>query len=162
MLLGDKPTDGFPACDSSHLVGDLAFGLDGTLLASGGDGAHWEWVDDGSNKIPEDVTCDQMFPDTDIGAMRAQSFNSLGGKIVRINKDNGEGIGPGNGLVPNPFYDAANPKSIRSKIWTYGNRNQWRLHVRPDSNSGGPGTIYVSDVGFYTWEEFNVVREGRK
>ena len=56
------------------------------------------------------------------------------------------------------MYDAANPKSIRSRIWVWGLRNPYRIHVRKDSNIG-PGSIYISDVGFYDWEEFNVVRE---
>ncbi len=36
-------------CSNSHLAGDLAFARDGTLFLSHGDGARWEWPDDGTN-----------------------------------------------------------------------------------------------------------------
>jgi hypothetical protein len=35
-------------CYTSHGAGDIAFGLDGTMFISHGDGAHWDRVDDGS------------------------------------------------------------------------------------------------------------------
>lgn len=43
--------NGFVICSNSHAVGDLVFGLDGTLFASSGDGSHWEWTDDGADRI---------------------------------------------------------------------------------------------------------------
>ena len=51
-LIGATPASGFVVCGNSHTVGDLAWGLDGTLFVSSGDGAHWEWDDDGTDKIP--------------------------------------------------------------------------------------------------------------
>lgn len=43
--------NGFVVCSNSHTVGDLVFGQDGTLFASSGDGSHWEWTDDGTDRI---------------------------------------------------------------------------------------------------------------
>jgi glucose/arabinose dehydrogenase len=86
----------------------------------------------------------------------------MAGKIIRIDPANGNGIGPDlhPTLVANPYYDAANPASTKSRIWTMGNRNEFRLVVRPDGNVPGPGVLYVSEVGYYDWEEINVVRQG--
>ena len=87
----------------------------------------------------------------------------MAGKIIRVDPATGNGIGPTNfpNLLANPYFDPANPASSRSRVWNMGNRNQFRLVVRPDSNiPGSPGVLYVADVGYYDWEEINVVREG--
>ena len=96
----------------------------------------------------------------DIGAYRSQNLDILAGKIIRIDPATGNGIGPDNfpNLVANPYYDATSPASTRSRIWTMGNRNEFRLFVRPDGNVAGPGVLYVADVGYSDWEEINVVR----
>lgn len=49
-LVGKDPWTGFVVCGNSHSVGDLAFGHDGTLFAGSGDGGHWEWDDDGTDR----------------------------------------------------------------------------------------------------------------
>lgn len=49
-LVGDTRGSGFPECSTSHHVGDLRFGFDGTLFASAGEGSHWEWVDNGTDR----------------------------------------------------------------------------------------------------------------
>ena len=109
-----------------------------------------------------DATCAQYWGAAwDIGAFKSQNLDIMAGKIIRIDPATGNGIGPTNfpNLVANPYFDAANPGSTRSRVWTMGNRNEFRLTVRPDGNVPGPGVLYVADVGYYDWEEINIVRQ---
>jgi len=77
-------------------------------------------------------------------AVRSQDVDSLGGKILRIDPVTGEGA-PGN-----PYYEELDPGSNRSRVWALGLRNPFRFALHPVSN-----TIYVGDVGWYSWEELN-------
>lgn len=98
----------FIATDSeSHTVGALAFGNDGNLFVSIGDGASYNRVD------PR--------------AVRVQDINNLSGKVLRINPINGRG------LVDNPFYNG-NSNANRSKVFQLGLRNPFRMSV--DSATG--------------------------
>ena len=98
----------FIATDSeSHTVGDLAWGIDGSLFASIGDGASFNQVD--------------------VRADRVQDIDSLSGKVLRINPLTGQGYSD------NPFYDG-NLDSNRSKVYQLGLRNPFRLAV--DSATG--------------------------
>jgi glucose/arabinose dehydrogenase len=69
----------------------------------------------------------------------------LNGKILRINATTG------NGVPSNPFYNASAPDSVRSRVFAWGFRNPFRFTVDPVS-----GTLYVGDVGWNTWEMFQV------
>ena len=84
------------------------------------------------------------FNQIDPRTVRVQDLDNLSGKILRIDPITGEG------LADNPFYDG-NPDSNRSKIYQYGLRNPFRFNV--DSETG---TVYIGDVGWFTWEEVNV------
>jgi glucose/arabinose dehydrogenase/chitodextrinase len=111
------------ASDSpSHSIGTLAFAADGSLLVGNGDGASYVQVD------PR--------------ATRALDANSLNGKIIRIDPVTGAGR-PGN-----PYFDAANPNSNRSKIIASGLRNPFRFTVDQTTN-----TVWIGDVGMGEWEE---------
>ncbi|MBY0522850.1 MAG: PQQ-dependent sugar dehydrogenase [Gemmataceae bacterium] len=93
---------------NGHNGGDLAFGPDGFLYISSGDG-----------------TADS---DTDLAG---QDLSRLLAKVLRIDVDR-----PGKGMsygIPadNPFVKTA---GARPETWAYGLRNPWRLHV--DSKSG--------------------------
>src|SRR2546428_7852221 len=85
---------------SSHSIGSLRFGQDGSLLVSVGDGASFNAMDPGGLDPaafgPGPDRCD---PYEDIGAFRSQSLGSLGGKILRINPANGAGY------RSNPYFD---------------------------------------------------------
>jgi glucose/arabinose dehydrogenase len=112
----------------SHTIGSLAFGTDGYLFVSIGDGGAIGQVD------PR--------------ALRVQDVDSLSGKVLRIDSLTGQG------LSDNPFYDG-DPDSNRSKVYQLGLRNPWRLTVDQftgqlligetglssyeEINSGGPG-----------------------
>lgn len=162
ILLGHSPEDGFPILFDSHGLGSLAFGTDGSLLASCGDGANSVWKDIGGNGgsyFEKGLERGIIQPKENVGAFRSQMIQSLAGKIIRIDPQTGEG------LPSNPFYDQQNPKSPASRVWTLGLRNPFRFLVIPESGShyaedGQPGTIICGDVGEYSWEEMNRFDEG--
>jgi fibronectin type 3 domain-containing protein/PKD repeat protein/3-deoxy-D-manno-octulosonate 8-phosphate phosphatase KdsC-like HAD superfamily phosphatase len=151
---------GCPIMHSSHGVGTLAFGMDGTLLASCGDGASYTSTDVGSASETYYVAglADGIIRSAEnVGAFRSQMPTSLSGKVLRLDPDTG------NGVSSNPLYDASQPRSPRSRMWTLGIRNGFRFTVKPLSGShnpsdGNPGAIFLGDVGWNTWEDLNVVR----
>ncbi len=88
------------------------------------------------------------FSAVDSRALRAQNVNRLAGKILRVNPTNGRG------LADNPFYSGS-LTATRSKVWAYGLRNDFRFNFRPGTN-----VIFSGDVGWFSWEEVNVINEG--
>jgi glucose/arabinose dehydrogenase len=86
-----------------HNGGDVAFGNDGMLYITSGDGTS----DSDTNRTGQDVT-------------------KLLAKVLRIDVDHPE---PGREYsVPrdNPFLDV---KDVRPETWAYGFRNPWRIHI---------------------------------
>jgi len=163
ILLGESPSTGCPLLFESHGVGTLAFGNDDSLLAGCGDGASFNGPDSGGptygaytvQALQEGI----ISPREDVGAFRAQLPSSLAGKILRLDPQTGDG------LPSNPFYDPNNPRAARSRIYALGMRNPFRFTVRPDTGShdqadGDPGSIYVGNVGWNSWEELEVVDTG--
>ncbi|MBG1271106.1 PA14 domain-containing protein [Nostoc sp. WHI] len=120
----------FIATDSeSHSVGAVRFGTDGSLFVSIGDGTSYNGRD------PR--------------AIRVQDVNNLSGKILRIDPITGDG------LSSNPFYQAGDPDSNRSKVYNFGLRNPFRFTIDERTN-----TPYIGDVGWLTWEELNIGTPG--
>ncbi len=72
-----------------------------------------------------------------------QNTNSLLGKILRIDVDNGDPY-----AIPsdNPF---------GNEVWAYGLRNPWRI-----SFDRATGDLWIGDVGERTWEEIDYLRAG--
>ena len=104
----------------NHNGGQVAFGPDGFLYIGLGDG--------GSANDPHG---------------NGQSLQTLLGKILRIDVNNGERYG-----IP-----ADNPFAARGglpEIWMYGLRNPWRF-----SFDRATGDLYIADVGQNAWEEIN-------
>lgn len=91
----------------SHTIGALAFGIDGELFVSIGDGASYNRVD--------------------VRADRVQDIDSLSGKVLRIDPLTGQG------LSDNPFFNG-NANANRSKVYQLGLRNPFRMSV--DSVTG--------------------------
>ncbi len=151
VLLGHTAADGIANCYASHGVGTLAFGTDGTLFVSAGEGAHFDFPDGGEDVTGRDPGCAAMFGAQDIGALRAQDIDGFGGKILRIDPSTGLG------LPDNPFFDGSS-SSYASRIWARGLRNPFRFTVRPGTTA--PGTLYVGDVGWELYEEINVAYGG--
>ncbi len=86
--------------NTNHNGGTLAFGPDGYLYWSTGDGG-------GGGDLPNN----------------AQNLTVLLGKILRLDVDSGSPYG-----IPssNPFFNDPTP-GIRKEIWAYGLRNPWRI-----------------------------------
>ena len=78
-------------------------------------------------------------------SIKALDIDQLNGKILRIDP------ATGNGVPSNPYYQPSSPGSVRSRVFARGFRNPFRFTVDPTN-----GTLYVGDVGWNTWEMFQV------
>jgi glucose/arabinose dehydrogenase len=143
ILIGATWSEGFPSLHFSHAVGDLRFAADGSLLISNGDGAHWDLTDFGGYD-PNGFGDGKFDASEDIGAFRSQSLTSLSGKVLRV--DPATGLG----LPDNPFF-TGDPADHASRVWISGLRNPFRFCLDP--GSGSPERLYISDVGWFNWEE---------
>ena len=150
---------------NSHSVGDLAFGADGALYVSGGEGASWFFTDYGQgggssgSPIPKNPCGDpptgvggtQTIPAAEGGSLRSQDLRTSGdpvtldGAILRVNPATGTAL-PGNPLIGD-----ADPNA--RKIVAYGERNPFRFTIRPSTNE-----VWVGNVGGGATEEINRVR----
>ena len=142
----------------SHSVGSLAFGADGALYVTGGDGASFDFVDYGQTGNPVNPCGDPPGgvgatltpPTAEGGALRAQDLRTTGdpvglsGSLLRVNPDTGAA------LPDNPLASSADPNARR--IVAHGFRNPFRLAVRP-----GTSEVWIGDVGWATWEEIDRV-----
>jgi glucose/arabinose dehydrogenase len=142
VLVTDWPQQ-FP----SHSTGSLAFGPDGALYASGGDGASFNYVDSGQTATnPPGLIVD---PPHQGGALRSQDIRTSGdpvtldGSIIRIDPNNGAA------LSGNPRF-LSDPDPNGQRIVAYGLRNPFRIANRPGTNE-----IWIGDVGWSTYEEIN-------
>ncbi len=130
----------------SHSMGQLAFGADGKLYASAGEGASFVYADTGQTGNP----CGD--PAGQGGSLRAQSLRSSGptglsGSVIRIDPDTGVGA------AGNPLASSSNPNARR--ILAEGLRNPFRFTIRPGTNE-----VWSGDVGWNTWEEINRIPAG--
>jgi glucose/arabinose dehydrogenase len=110
---------------ANHNGGGIAFGPDGYLYIALGDG--------GSGGDP-------------LG--NAQNTNSLLGKLLRIDVDQGGGYS-----IPadNPFAGGGGAP----EVWAYGLRNPWRF-----SFDRLTGDLFIGDVGQGSWEEIDFLPAG--
>ena len=157
ILHGEAVGEGCPILYESHGTGHLVFGEDNTLLAACGDGASYSTTDVGSighTYYLQAIADGIMRPEENVGAYRSQILGSLSGKILRLDPITGDG------LPSNPYFDG-DPTSVRSKVWSLGLRNPYRMVLKPGSGEhdptlGDPGTLYIGDVGWGTWEDLHV------
>lgn len=159
VLVGENKKTGIPLLHESHSGGQLVFGRDGSLMASTGDGASYNFVDGGGGATywSQGLTDTIIRAKENIGAFRSQLVDCLAGKILRIDPATGDG------LPTNPFYDPTNPRAAKSRVWALGTRNPFRMTIRPgtgstDITAGDPGVLYVGDVGWGTWEDLHVIK----
>jgi glucose/arabinose dehydrogenase len=140
----------------SHSIGTVAFGPDGALYASGGDGASFAYADYGQSGDPPNPCGDPPGavgsvltpPTAEGGALRSQDLRtsgdpvSLSGSVIRVDPATGAG------LPTNPLSASADANARR--IIAYGLRNPFRVAFRP-----GTSELWIGDVGQVTWEEIN-------
>jgi glucose/arabinose dehydrogenase/chitodextrinase len=148
---------------SSHSIGDLEFGPEGALFASGGDGASFISSDYGQFGWPQKNQCDDPPggighalepPEAEGGSLRAQDVRTpedplthadpttLDGAVIRVDPDTGAGL-PGN-----PMAASADPNARR--IVAYGFRNPFRFAIDAESDE-----VYVGNVGNGEYEEID-------
>src|SRR5262245_9422667 len=142
----------------SHSIGSLAFGADGALYVSGGDGASFNFAADGQDGAPPNPCGDPPGgvgatlapPAAEGGALRSQDLRTpsdptgLNGAILRVDPATGAG------LPDNPMASSSDPNARR--IIAYGLRNPFRITTRPGTNE-----VWLGDVGWNDWEEINRV-----
>ena len=142
----------------SHSTGAIAFGADGALYASGGEGAHWATTTAGhpdygqygnpGGDPPVPVGGTQTPPTAEGGSLRAQDLRTAGdpvglsGSIIRINPDTGAA------MPDNPLSSHADPNARR--IMAHGLRNPFRIAARP-----GTRELWIGDVGWRLDDEIN-------
>lgn len=132
LLQVDKP-------QFNHNAGTVAFGPDGFLYVSIGDGGG---ADDVGLGHVED------WYETNEGGNGQDVEANLLGNILRLDVDGGEpyAIPPDNPFVGAPGLD---------EIWAYGFRNPYRF-----SFDRATGTMIAADAGQNLWEEVHVVQGG--
>lgn len=131
----------------NHNGGQLAFGPDGYLYISTGDGGgaddNWAGHAGGSGE-----TAGDPHPTDALG--NGQDPASLLGKILRIDVNGQEPYGI---PVDNPFVGQP-PR--RPEIWAYGLRNPWRFSF--DTAAGN--RLFCSDAGQNLFEEIDIITRG--
>lgn len=176
ILLDSDATSGICFQSPSHNVDHLAFGADGRLYATVGEGASFGGADYGQNGGKKPDTTNPVVPANPCndapnfrgranvpatgegGALRSQAARStstdgytpLNGALLRMDKNSGAAP-PDNPLV-------GNSEVGDDRIVAYGLRNPFRFGFRPGTNE-----VWIGDVGWNTWEELNraVVGPGR-
>jgi glucose/arabinose dehydrogenase len=122
---------------SNHNGGTIAFGPDGYLYISIGDGGGRD--DEGLGHVDDWYTFNAGGNGQDI-------TSNLLGNILRIDVDHGSPYG-----IPtdNPFVDAPG----LDEIWAYGFRNPYRFAF----DMGGSRALLAGDAGQELWEEVSIV-----
>jgi glucose/arabinose dehydrogenase len=138
----------------SHSIGELAFGKEGDLYVSGGDGASYESIPDyGQLGTPPNPCGDAPTPaktapseaqrhEAQGGSLRSQNLNLLNGAILRVDPDSGAAF-PGN-----PLAGEGNANAERTVA--KGFRNPFRFTFDPKT-----GEIYSGNVGSSEIEEID-------
>jgi glucose/arabinose dehydrogenase/mono/diheme cytochrome c family protein len=121
---------------NGHNGGDLAFGPDGMLYISSGDGTS----DSDRNVTGQDITdlnsgILRIDVETPAGEVRDSSLQRA---AYSIPKDN-------------PFL---NIPDARGELWCYGLRNPWRIQFDP------AGRLWIGDIGQDLWEMIIVAQRG--
>ncbi|HEY8104317.1 MAG TPA: PQQ-dependent sugar dehydrogenase, partial [Gaiellaceae bacterium] len=143
----------------SHSVGTVAFGTDGALYVSGGEGASFSQADYGQLGNPRNpcgdppgVVGSTLTPPTaEGGSLRSQDLRTstdpagFAGAVLRIDPDTGAAL-PDNPLAFDPDLNAR-------RVVAYGFRNPFRFTFKP-----GTSELWLGDVGASSWEEIDVAQ----
>ena len=118
-----------------HLAGHIAFGPDGYLYWSLGDN------------------------ETGDPALRAQDPRDLHGKVMRIDVSSAPGyrIPAGNPFAASSTCPTGRGAAACAEIYALGFRNPWRFSFDAESR---PTSLWLGDVGEFSWEEIDQVIAG--
>lgn len=126
-----------------HFGGCLAFGIDGMLYFSAGDGYGYGDGDDANPSMPP----------------TGQRLDDLNASILRIDVDRPDAGRPYSIPSDNPFRQTP---GARPEVWAYGLRNVWKFSIDRSSNSFNSihGDLWAADVGQDLWEPVVLVARG--
>lgn len=125
----------------NHNGGTIAFGPDGYLYISIGDGGNKDDV--GAGHFPDWYT-------VNAGGNAQNLWANLMGKVLRIDVNSGTPYSIPN---DNPFVSSTN---FKKEIYAYGFRNPYRFSF----DMGGNHDLYLGDAGQSLYEEINLVTKG--
>ena len=141
----------------SHSIGSLAFGADGALYVSGGDGASFNFVDYGQDGAPVNPCGDppggvggSMAPPDGRGWGAAES-----GRAHARRPDGPRRLDPARRSrhrrrAPRQPDGVEHAMPTPAGSSAYGLRNPFRITTRPGTNE-----VWIGDVGWSDWEEIN-------
>ena len=141
----------------SHSVGSLVFGPDGSLYASGGDGASFNAVDYGQFGAPTNPCGDPPGdpgdalspPTAEGGALRSQDLRTAGDPAGLGRHDHPDRPRDRRGPARQPAARRA-PTATSAASSPTGLRNPFRITTRP-----GTDEVWIGDVGWADVEEIN-------
>lgn len=142
----------------NHNGGDMAFGPDGYLYISTGDGGDQNDSQNNSQTITKNFFSSILRIDVDrrTGNLEPNANPAVvlgnGTARYRVPADN-----PYVGVTSfnNITIPTADRPKIRTEFWAVGLRNPWRMSFDPDT-----GDLYTGDVGGNAREEVNIITRG--
>lgn len=139
IIIGQSLNDGIPILGSNHVGGSLEIINDESLLISTGTVQ--------SAPYTQQAIIDGILSESYTnGYYKAQQTGACSGKILRVNRFTGDG------MPDNPYYDANNPRSCKSRVYIKGLRNPFRFSFNSQLNK-----LAIADVGESRYESLYTI-----
>ena len=143
----------------SHSIGSLAFGADGALYVTGGDGASFDYVDYGQTGNPVNPCGDPPGgvgatltpPTAEGGALRAQDLRTTAGDPVGL-----DGVADARRSRHRRGV-AGQPAGVERRSQRPADRGLRLPQPVPLRGAAGHDEVWIGDVGWATWEEIDRV-----